>query len=184
MTRDIQPQDRRSIRSRSASGAFTLVEILIVVLILGILASIVIPQFSNASYQARENTLRDDARFLRIQIGIYYAHHHDVPPGYPGGDTSATATSTDFIDQMTLHTDTIGNTNATADATFRYGPYLSKMPKNPLNGFDTLLISNNTDMTGDVNDTTGWIYNPLTQQIIANTSGADNNGTGTPYSQY
>ena len=43
---------------RIARRGFTLVELLIVVVILGILATIVIPQFSNASQQARENTSR------------------------------------------------------------------------------------------------------------------------------
>jgi general secretion pathway protein G len=169
---------------RHTAGAFTLVEILIVVVILGILASIVVPQFSNASYLARENTLRDDVRFLRSQIGVYKAQHEDVTPGYPGGDITATATEADFIAQMTLHTDKTGNTQATADATFKFGPYLSKMPKNPLNDLDTIKISSSADLTTDVDDATGWIYNPATQSIIANKSGADNNGAGTPYAQY
>ena len=42
-----------SPRGISSERGFTLVEILIVVVILGILASIVIPQFSSASHQAR-----------------------------------------------------------------------------------------------------------------------------------
>ena len=40
---------------------FTLVEILIVVIILGILAAIVIPQFANASGDARTTNLRANA---------------------------------------------------------------------------------------------------------------------------
>ena len=53
--------------------AFTLVEILIVVVILGILAAIVIPRFSDASHQARESALKDNVRFLRSQIQLYKA---------------------------------------------------------------------------------------------------------------
>src|SRR6476469_8263402 len=88
-------------KRRNANSAFTLVEILIVVVILGILATIVIPQFSNASHEARENTLKDDLRFLRLQVQMYKAQHRDAPPGYPNDDLSASATESDFMDQMT-----------------------------------------------------------------------------------
>jgi general secretion pathway protein G len=56
---------------RAASRAFTLVEILIVVVILGILASIVIPQFSSASQEAMKSTLRRDLQAINEQVEVY-----------------------------------------------------------------------------------------------------------------
>ena len=46
---------------------FTLVEILIVVIILGILAAIVIPQFTQASNDARESSLSSELQTVRSQ---------------------------------------------------------------------------------------------------------------------
>jgi general secretion pathway protein G len=166
-------------RMRARAG-FTLVEILIVVVILGILASIVIPQFSNASLQARENTLKDELRYLRTQIIVYQAQHHDCAPGYPGGDLTKTPTGDGFTAQMTGHTDETGAVNASADATYRWGPYLTRMPVNPLNGKADIKVVTDGSMTPD--NTTGWIYDPTTLQIIANVSGADSNGTS--YASY
>src|SRR3954469_4596361 len=84
----------------SSRGGFTLIEILIVVVILGILATIVIPQFSDASVTARENTLKDEIRYLRTQIVVYKAQHHDVACGYPDGNALATPTADAFNGQM------------------------------------------------------------------------------------
>src|ERR1700722_19709661 len=86
----------RQMPPRRAAG-FTLVEILIVVVVLGILASIVIPQFSNASQQARENTLKEELQYLRTQIAVYKAQHQDIAPGYTGASVSSTPTSAAFV---------------------------------------------------------------------------------------
>lgn len=63
-----------------ARKGFTLVEILIVVVILGILAAIVIPQFTNASSEAKQASLRSDLQTLRSQIELYKVKNSDTPP--------------------------------------------------------------------------------------------------------
>ena len=55
-------------------------EILIVVIILGILAAIVIPQFTNASQNARESSLQSTLQTLRSQIQLYKLQHSDALP--------------------------------------------------------------------------------------------------------
>jgi type II secretion system protein G len=60
--------------------AFTLIEILIVVVILGILAAIVIPQFSDASTQANNANVHSQLQTLRGQLELYKVQHVDTYP--------------------------------------------------------------------------------------------------------
>ena len=83
--------------TRNKNG-FTLVEILIVVIILGILAAIVIPQFSEASEEARLSSLQSDLQTVRSQIELYKIQHLDNLPAQ-NGDASAI-----FQTQMTTKT--------------------------------------------------------------------------------
>src|SRR4051812_38569326 len=128
----LRPRRPASCR-RPLRTAFTMIELLIVVVILGILATIVIPQFSSASVNAKESALKDDLRYLRTQIVVYRAQHHDCPPGYPNGDRNQAATGADFVAQMTRPSDEDGITGAQNSQTYKFGPYLSAMPVNPLN---------------------------------------------------
>jgi prepilin-type N-terminal cleavage/methylation domain-containing protein len=170
-----------NMTSRPASSpsprraAFTLVEILIVVVILGILAAIAVPKLSNASQIARENTLRDCVSFLRTQIQVYHSQHMDIFPGYPAGDTTTTPTATDFVNQLTLFTDAAGNTSAAGTGLFVFGPYLSQMPSNPVNTLITVKILAAGDPLAP-DGTTGWLYQPSTGQLLPNVMGSDSSG--------
>jgi len=162
--------------SNPRSSGFTLIEILIVVVILGILASIVIPQFSNASMEARTSVLKEELRYMRSQIEVYKAQHYDIFPGYPASGGPPTAEM--FINQMTKWTDVRGEVSLDRTSVYEFGPYLSRIPRNAVNSLDTITLDTGT---GDPipDDTTGWIYQPLTGRLIANltTSAPD----GTPY---
>ena len=118
---------------------FTLVEILIVVIILGILAAIVIPQFTSASSDARNNSTASTLQTLRSQIELFKIQHADTPPAQTalsvvlGGKTSTADTTT---------------VNAATTATF--GPYVQNFPTNPLNGLSA--VGNAAAAT------VGWVY--------------------------
>ena len=75
-------QQRFSRRNR----AFTLVEILIVVIIIGILAAIVIPQFTNASTQARDEAFKTNLRDL-VGVAMLYHQKYGALPAQAAGAT-------------------------------------------------------------------------------------------------
>lgn len=62
------------------SKAFTLIEILIVVVILGILAAIVIPQFTKASEDAQVGNVQTQLQTIRSQIELYRVKNNGQYP--------------------------------------------------------------------------------------------------------
>ena len=67
-------------RHRRASPGFTLIEILIVLVILGIISAIVIPQFTNATEDAKETAAHSQLNILRGQVTLYFARHGTIDP--------------------------------------------------------------------------------------------------------
>lgn len=74
--------------------AFTLVEILIVVVILGILAAIVVPQFASATQDSKAGNIKSQLATLQRQIEVYHAKNSAWPDfaADQWGDTSASNT--------------------------------------------------------------------------------------------
>jgi prepilin-type N-terminal cleavage/methylation domain-containing protein len=151
---------------------FTLIEILIVVTILGILAMVVVPKFTDASQQTREVALADQLRILRGQIQLFRAQHKDLNPGFPGGNVASSPTESDLKQQMTGYTSVAGVTNPTKTGLFVYGPYLPEIPINPVNRLSDVQIDLTTG-TPTPSGSKGWIYQPATGRIWANLTGAD-----------
>jgi len=67
-------------RANPKRRGFTLIEILIVVVILGILAAIVVPQFTNASQEATASSIRSQLQTLRGQIELYRVRNGGTLP--------------------------------------------------------------------------------------------------------
>ena len=118
---------------------FTLVEVLIVVIILGILAAIVVPQFSNASTNAQLSALTQNLQTIRGQLQLYKAQHNDTWP-----------TAAGFVNQMTLASKSDGTTAAIGTSGYTLGPYLQAIPNNPYTNTNTV---GNTAV-----GTTAWYY--------------------------
>jgi len=161
--------------NRVARKGFTLVEILIVVIILGILAAIVIPQFTEASGEARVSNLMTNLQTIRSQLLLYKTQHLETYPAAAAGEDGD-----DFADQMTKYTDVDGNVNATPDTDYPYGPYLQSVPVNPVSGDNTVTVvqAGDTAFSAPAADG-GWWFNTVTGEFRANLTDARTTTDGT-----
>src|SRR3954470_8253177 len=97
--------------TRQNRKGFTLIEILIVVIILGILAAIVIPQFTNASKEAKQSALVSTVQTLRSQVSLFKLQHNDMLPGCsPLKDSGGVFVQDTFWNQLILFSKVDGAT--------------------------------------------------------------------------
>ena len=137
--------------------AFTLVELLIVVVILGILAAVVIPQFSDASTDARFSSLATNLATIRGQIELYKLQHRGSYPEL-----------SKFTAQMTAGTDVNGDPGSD------FGPYLQRIPNNPFTTVNPPTSPGNDVSTDTAGPTKAWYYDQSTGEFRANDGGTTN----------
>lgn len=125
------------MHTRRFKKAFTLVEILIVVVILGILAAIVIPQFTKASEDAQIGNVKTQLSTIQRMVELYRVRNNGQYP---------------FSASQLTWTPLIG-----AD-------YLSVAPVNPRTGYSA--VTAGTDGTGGTT-TSGWVWNDTTKLMHA-----------------
>jgi prepilin-type N-terminal cleavage/methylation domain-containing protein len=140
------------MKTSARRNAFTLVEVLIVVVIMAILAATIIPQFTDSTKDAKASTVRFNLHTLRSQIELYRTQHNGIAP-------SAT------LVELTTSTNASGTQGTGAN--FPYGPYLREIPVNPLTNSNAVkVITNNPAAAGDVTSGGGgWLYNTTTGGI-------------------
>jgi len=144
-------------RRRTQSG-FTLVELLIVVIILGILAAVVIPQFNTAAAESKESALASNLATIRQAVELYKVQHNDSFPG------------STIVVQLTTATDVTGASGT------KYGPYIrNKFPANPINGLATVTTA--ATMPGAATDVAGWVYATGNGEFRADATSAGPSGT-------
>lgn len=144
-----------SLRMHSAPGAgrsivvraFTLVEILIVVVILGILSAIVVPQFSNATTEASRTQTYDELQRVRRAVAMYYLRSGSVFPEIVDGD---------------------GATGAWGLLVGPHSGYLRDAPvNNYVGGSASRVIKIASQADSSFTSAYGWIFNPATGDVWA-----------------
>jgi len=128
------------MRGNNRRGAFTLIEVLIVVIIMAVLAATIIPQFADSTTDAKRSALEFNLHTMRSQAELYRMHSGSYP-----------ATLTDL-------------TSTTPDG---YGPYIDAVPENPFNGSAAEAAVSSVP-TGPNGSGEGWLYMKTTGRIWGN----------------
>jgi general secretion pathway protein G len=136
-----------SLKSSRARRGFTLIELVVVVLVMGILAAVAAPKMFDTASTAKINTTRQSLVVVRDAIELYKAQNGS----YPGAAGSGTALQTDL-------------------ATFLKGPFPKSSVPGAGSGADVRYVTSGTG-TGTVSGTQDWAFNTLDGSFTINKSG-------------
>lgn len=165
------------LNPRDQSG-FTLIEMLIVIIVLGILAMIIVPQITVSTDDAKVSTLQSNLAGIRSAIEIYYVQHSNVYPGQRKNDGTASPDATEaqtaFVEQLTQYTNSSGSVTTTKNTTFKYGPYikLGQLPTNPFDEGNDVKANLTTNITTarTADGSTAYMIFPNVGVVFANDS--------------
>jgi prepilin-type N-terminal cleavage/methylation domain-containing protein len=138
--------------------AFSLIELMIVVAVLGILSAIAIPMVQGHVLKAKEANAAVNLREMRNAIELFSIKNDGLAPGYDAeGNASSPAFTTDLVG----------------------GGYMSEIPANPFNDAKTVYIIADGEVMPAVSPggRKGWAYKPETKEIRLDWKGQDSNGS-------
>lgn len=79
---------KRMLSASKNESGFTLIELMVVVVIIGVLVAIAIPLFVSATSNAKLNTCKANLRTIDGAISVYYADNSGYPPTGAAGVTA------------------------------------------------------------------------------------------------
>lgn len=135
-------------RIRSHSG-FTLIELVIIIVVLGILAAVAIPKYQDITNEAKAAACKGALGSMRSGVSIYYATQI-IKTGSP----------------VWPPIDSLRNVGTVIVQSLPANPYQLNAPDSIVTGVTKGTI---------VGTRGGWAYKPSTGEIWANTSGAGEN---------
>jgi prepilin-type N-terminal cleavage/methylation domain-containing protein len=149
------PARRSSRRTGRRRCAFTIIELLMVIVALAIMAGVVIPQVSGAVDDAKQGAMLANLHELTNAIERYRMDHSGLTPDQVVGRR---------LPQLTSKTNVDGDIGSGPE--FIYGPYLNRLPANPLS--DTANVYTVTSIPpSSLDRRIGWVYHVESGQIWA-----------------
>jgi len=153
---------------------FSLLELVIVVVIIGIVAAIAIPRMSRGTAGASDSAVSGDLAVMRNAVDLFAAEHGGK---FPTIDKITT--------QLTKYTDGSNTSDPVdaKDATHLYGPYLRKIPPLPV-GANKGKLTFTATAPGATAADAGWYYNATSGEIKANCADTEVDAANTAYNTY
>jgi general secretion pathway protein G len=138
----------RAENQKRSRGGFTLIELVVVVLVMGILAAVAAPKMFDTATNAKLNSARQSLSVLRDAIELYKAQNGT----YPGQTGTGTALATDLKPFLKGPFPTIAIAGFKKDGTVKYATPV-----------------------GSPDGATDWVYDKADGTIIMNLTGYETN---------
>lgn len=141
---------------------FTLIELVVVVMILGILAAVAAPKFMGTSATATDNGLKQTLGIVRNTIELYAAENGGELPGADGTEDT-------FKSDL--------------DPYLRGNDQFPTCPVGSVKDDSVSVVSDTTALSADANPTTSWKYSSETGEFIVNCGDATNSDASVNYDE-